>query len=772
MGRDEDTVNADHISKDITVDDNWQRAIVRIETPEGTRTLGTGFAIDRHHILTCAHVVKPATSPTVRFSRARISDSYTTTTAHHDIHRDVAILRLETPLPDSIEPLPLGLNAASVGHPFSTFGYAEGFVATGKPGNGIVVGTDEAGELHLRSQEFDKGMSGAPIWDISLGWVIGMVRAVTKANIGPSRDTALAISTQTIRQSWQGFPFEQLNDTASSSVFVETDVTIDEMALMQIDALLQEMLEEKGVQVETDATYFSEEQAKELLRVIYRTYHDRDVDELGMRSWLPHIMERGFQGLIYVHAQVARSDEHNKRIHEELRTFWQQRFGRRPTEKEVEKYKRDVRFYRRRALEVLEEKADLADDLLRQARAQLNEQLPSAAETLLLRAIDEGIPSWEAWHTLGLAQYRQRKFEAATQSYQQAILQNQVDDQWLWSCEDLKLCYEALTKRDNSWMTAAITFFKSVTEKMPRRWIAWHELAWFTWQSGNPEDAIPHYKQVLRLKNDRTWGWSSDNLKQCFNSTGRLQEATDFFITVTEQDAADWGSWHSRGWLEWKHQGDFPSAISSYRKAIAMRSEWASGWFWSHYDLGWCHYEYKQYDAAFDQFRHAADKAPENWGPWHGMGTSKEMAGEFADAIPCYVEAVRLNGQSEWSWVGLGRCLSEVGRFLNAYEAYMGFFALRVNNPGATDAAQQGVKQLGNAWKVELRRVMSRQMEPDELEALCWDLGVPIKEIAGQTHSQRVMSLLTKMENEERVVEMLGVLRELRPTLLPSLVDY
>ena len=164
--------------------------IVRILTPNGT-TAGTGFVVaDEGLIAICAHVVAYAgagpggTVRVVFHATGEIREAKVEPDWWRDPDaEDVAILRLDEPLPEGVTPLLLGSSGGTSGHPFKTFGFpavegVEGMWGYGNLGDP----TTEVGQRVLQltgTTEVTLGFSGAPVLNIVTRRVVGMVTSIT-----------------------------------------------------------------------------------------------------------------------------------------------------------------------------------------------------------------------------------------------------------------------------------------------------------------------------------------------------------------------------------------------------------------------------------------------------------------------------------------------------------------------------------------------------------------------------------------------------------------
>jgi len=185
-------------------------AIVRILKPDGT-TVGTGFLVtDDGLIATCAHVVQgagagPGDTVRVAFHATAEEREAQVEPAWWRVPdaEDVAILRLERPLPAGVTPLPLGSSASVEGHALTTFGFPAPKPVEGMAGKCEVVGrTTERGfpVLQLRSSEITPGFSGAPVLDTVTRRVAGMVTAITVPDqYGRLSETAFITPTETLQ---------------------------------------------------------------------------------------------------------------------------------------------------------------------------------------------------------------------------------------------------------------------------------------------------------------------------------------------------------------------------------------------------------------------------------------------------------------------------------------------------------------------------------------------------------------------------------------------
>ncbi|MGW1209989.1 trypsin-like peptidase domain-containing protein [Streptomyces sp. NPDC002499] len=180
---------------------------VRVRDQERAGVVGAGVLVASRTVLTCAHVVEAALRlPRPRTGAApkgRILLDFPTTAqgTPEPIHAhvaedgwlrsppagDVAVLRLESEPPAGAVPAPLGSCGTGTGESVAVYGYPSG-VPDGIWARGQIVG---AGGVHPAWRQIDgldpvgapvtRGFSGAGVWDLGRGLVVGVLAAVLAA---------------------------------------------------------------------------------------------------------------------------------------------------------------------------------------------------------------------------------------------------------------------------------------------------------------------------------------------------------------------------------------------------------------------------------------------------------------------------------------------------------------------------------------------------------------------------------------------------------------
>jgi len=181
-------------------------------------THGTGFLVSESLVVTCAHVAEacgagPGDCLRLRFHAA---DAGAEAEVLGDLWRppegdDVAILRLQTALPAGVQPATLGLTRACAGHPARIVGFARpaGYEfdraevqilgRVSHPGRRPMLRLEPRHLLPTRQVAQKKGvilgMSGAPVFDLETGRVVGLFTEFL-----PETPDAWATTAETLHQ--------------------------------------------------------------------------------------------------------------------------------------------------------------------------------------------------------------------------------------------------------------------------------------------------------------------------------------------------------------------------------------------------------------------------------------------------------------------------------------------------------------------------------------------------------------------------------------------
>jgi len=162
--------------------------------------LASCFPVEPGVVVTCYHALRvdeygSDIGYNLVFPRLSFKCHATIIRDETSIENDVVFLLLDTPLSQNVKLLPLGFRYTYNGY-FSSFGYRKveyyyGLFASGKLREEIQA-SDGRQLLQLHSNEIDRGMSGAPILDLSYETIVGMISEYWSAS--SSIDCTLAFA--------------------------------------------------------------------------------------------------------------------------------------------------------------------------------------------------------------------------------------------------------------------------------------------------------------------------------------------------------------------------------------------------------------------------------------------------------------------------------------------------------------------------------------------------------------------------------------------------
>lgn len=216
---------------------NLISGIVRILRPDG-KTSGTGFVVSDSLIATCAHVIPPGLEPKADSPPGKVDLVFLNSNELRSAHvvaewwrpadrEDVAILKLDGPLPEGVRPLSLGSSAGTSDHPFKTFGFPAVSPEDGVWGDGHILNETRLqgmSVLQISSPQVTRGFSGAPVLDTVSRRVIGMVNAISSPDqYGKMPETAFITPTEILQMIFPELRLSDIQPYLGLAAFTEND---------------------------------------------------------------------------------------------------------------------------------------------------------------------------------------------------------------------------------------------------------------------------------------------------------------------------------------------------------------------------------------------------------------------------------------------------------------------------------------------------------------------------------------------------------------------
>ncbi len=237
-----------------------QKSIVRILKENG-ETSGTGFILSEEGLIaTCAHVIwnegesRPRPEKVTFVFHATGESGQATVVAdwwRSSQAEDMAILRLDGPLPQEIAALQPGSSQGTNEHPFESFGFPRSNPKDGIWGTGEIMHATRLQNipvLQLSSKEVTPGFSGGPVLDRRTHRVVGMVTAITPSDqYGRLAETAFATPMEALREVCSALKLSDVCPYQSLEAFTEDDAAFFFGRQEIIDNLLAALRKEPGL---------------------------------------------------------------------------------------------------------------------------------------------------------------------------------------------------------------------------------------------------------------------------------------------------------------------------------------------------------------------------------------------------------------------------------------------------------------------------------------------------------------------------------------------
>jgi protein O-mannosyl-transferase len=226
------------------------------------------------------------------------------------------------------------------------------------------------------------------------------------------------------------------------------------------------------------------------------------------------------------------------------------------------------------------------------------------------------------------------------------------------------------------------SLYKATLERNPGCWMAHNNLGLWYGNHGDPDKAMEHYKEALRLRKD--YPQAHNNLGGLYENRGDLNAA------AAEYRAAlvIWKNYvvahNNLGSVLGKMPGRQEEAIAEFRKALGLNPEFAT----AHDNLGEALARIPGHlNEAVAEYKEALRILPDFADAHADLGNAySDMPDRMGDAVAEYQEAIRVNPADAGVRSNLGLALNSLGRPLEAIDQFNealrlapGFVDVRLN---------------------------------------------------------------------------------------------
>jgi tetratricopeptide (TPR) repeat protein len=200
------------------------------------------------------------------------------------------------------------------------------------------------------------------------------------------------------------------------------------------------------------------------------------------------------------------------------------------------------------------------------------------------------------------------------------------------------------------------------TQAEPGNEVAWFGLGFAYQHLGRYPEAIPAYREALRLKPDDADAWY--NLGLAYSKLGLHKEAIAAYREAVRLKPDYAKAWSNLG-AAYELLGRSPDAIAACRKALRLKPDDVEPWI----TLGASYINLGRNQKAIEACREALRLKPDDADAWYNLGLAYSKLGRHQEAIAAYREAVRLKPDFAWAWNNLGAAYANSGNRSDALEA-------------------------------------------------------------------------------------------------------
>jgi tetratricopeptide (TPR) repeat protein/TolB-like protein len=197
--------------------------------------------------------------------------------------------------------------------------------------------------------------------------------------------------------------------------------------------------------------------------------------------------------------------------------------------------------------------------------------------------------------------------------------------------------------------------------------------------SGNPEDATPHFERALQI--DPANYEAHAGIGDIYEAVGKLEEAEAAYLKAIELRPRGVGIYHKLGYLYYR-QGRYVDAIEPFRKLIDLMPGQTSGYV----NLGGTYFQLGQLDDARRLFEQSMKIEP-TCGVSSNLGAIYFWEQRFADAIEMFKKALDISPEHYEVWGNLAEsyywCPGERDKGRAGFEKAIGLAEAELaGNPG------------------------------------------------------------------------------------------
>ncbi|HVS87974.1 MAG TPA: tetratricopeptide repeat-containing serine protease family protein [Candidatus Acidoferrum sp.] len=270
--------------------------------------------------------------------------------------------------------------------------------------------------------------------------------------------------------------------------------------------------------------------------------------------------------------------------------------------------------------------------------------------------------------------------------------------------------------------------------------LLWFQLGYAFEETGDHEDAVWAYKEVIRMEPDDARAWY--NLGVAYGNLRRYEEEIKAYQEAIRLQPTLPDAWNNLGIASGK-LGRRDEEIKALKEAIRLKPDDAV----ASYNLGVAYGKLGRYEEEIKADQEAIHLKPDYAEAWNNLGVAYGKLGRYEEEIKACQEAIRLKPDYAEAWNNLGATYDDVGRHDDAIKASQEAIRLQPTLPDPWN-------NLGNAYTLLKRyddAIKAYQeairLKPDNAEAW-YNLGVAYASEGDRTKVMQIYEKLRQINPE------------------------
>ena len=143
-------------------------------------------------------------------------------------------------------------------------------------------------------------------------------------------------------------------------------------------------------------------------------------------------------------------------------------------------------------------------------------------------------------------------------------------------CGSVVLAFTMAARHQAGYWRDSVTLFSRALAITETNWFVSNNLGASYDRLGRIREAIPHYREALRIKPDFAEGWN--NLGLAYGKIGQPREAIAYYREALRIKPGNAETWNNLG-VAYGKLGEYPQAVEASTEAVRLRPDYAMAWY-------------------------------------------------------------------------------------------------------------------------------------------------------------------------------------------------